>query len=77
MVVTSRQHVIQQPTLEWIERHYPEVGELAGQLGRLGSGSGLMMLQCWGGLLWLVPQLVVVAAERGPVSQPMQVVVQL
>jgi hypothetical protein len=25
MVVTSRQHVIQQPTLEWIERHYPEV----------------------------------------------------
>ncbi|GAB4815867.1 hypothetical protein N2152v2_002913 [Parachlorella kessleri] len=25
MVVTSRQHVIQQPTLEWIDRHYPEV----------------------------------------------------
>lgn len=25
IVVTSRQHVIQQPTLEWIDRHYPQV----------------------------------------------------
>lgn len=26
MVVTSRQHVIQEPTLEWLEEHFPEVG---------------------------------------------------
>ncbi|PSC74997.1 NLI interacting factor-like phosphatase [Micractinium conductrix] len=25
MVVTSRQHVIQEPTLEWLEEHFPEV----------------------------------------------------
>lgn len=26
MVVTSRQHCIQEPTLEWLEEHFPEVG---------------------------------------------------
>lgn len=26
MVVTSRQHCIQEPTLEWLERHFPQVG---------------------------------------------------
>ena len=25
MVVTSRQHVIQEPTLEWLEEHFPQV----------------------------------------------------
>ncbi|EFN53768.1 hypothetical protein CHLNCDRAFT_10527, partial [Chlorella variabilis] len=25
MVVTSRQHIIQEPTLDWLDRHFPEV----------------------------------------------------
>ena len=30
MVVTSRQHAIQQPTVQWLERHFPEVGRVGG-----------------------------------------------
>lgn len=25
MVVTSRQHVIQQPTVQWIQMHFPDI----------------------------------------------------
>jgi hypothetical protein len=25
MVVTSRQHIIQEPTIDWLDRHFPEV----------------------------------------------------